>query len=279
MDQVAVGAFIRARREAMQPEDVGLRRGPRRRTAGLRREEVADLAGMSADYLSRLERGAGPQPSEHIINALSRGLRLTIDERDYLLLLSGHQPATRNGSGTHVSPGLMRILDTLTDTPAQVMGPLGETLAQNSTAVALFGDETHYTGAHRSAAYRWFTHPAARTLYPEADHDHHSRVQVSQLRNAAARLGHARVAPLLTQLHRRSEEFSALWAQHEVGLRYSEQKRFQHPEVGGLSLYCQAVVDLDQLQTLLVLTATPGSDSATKLRLLAVVATYNVVPR
>lgn len=104
MDQVAVGAFIRARREAMQPEDVGLRRGPRRRTAGLRREEVADLAGMSADYLSRLERGAGPQPSEHMINALSRGLRLTIDERDYLLLLSGHQPATRNGSGTHVSP-------------------------------------------------------------------------------------------------------------------------------------------------------------------------------
>lgn len=279
MDQVAVGAFIRARREAMQPEDVGLRRGPRRRTAGLRREEVADLAGMSADYLSRLERGAGPQPSEHMINALSRGLRLTIDERDYLLLLSGHQPATRNGSGTHVSPGLMRILDTLTDTPAQVMGPLGETLAQNSTAVALFGDETLYTGAHRSAAYRRFTHPAARILYPKADHDHHSRVQVSQLRNAAAHLDHARVDPLLTQLHRRSEEFSTLWAQNEVGLRYSEQKRFQHPEVGGLSLYCQAVVDLDQLQTLLVLTATPGSDSATKLRLLAVVATYNVVPR
>lgn len=152
MDLTGIGAFLRVRREALTPEDVGLRRGPRRRTPGLRREEVADLAGMSVDYLARLERGSGPQPSEQMIGALARGLRLTLDERDHLLLLAGHHPPARPGSGMHVNPGLMRILDRLTDTPAQVMGPLGETVAQNPCAVALLGEETKYEGLDRSAA-------------------------------------------------------------------------------------------------------------------------------
>lgn len=279
MDQVAVGAFIRARREALQPEDVGLRRSSRRRTAGLRREEVADLADMSADYLSRLERGDGSQPSVQMINALARGLRLTIDERDHLLLLAGHRAPALVGSGTYVSAGLMRILDALLDTPAQVMGPLGETLAQNSTAVALFGDETHHTGLSRAAAYRWFTEPTARSLYPPADHEHHSRVQVSQLRSAAARLASSEATPLLTHLRQNSEEFAALWAENDVSRRFSEEKRFIHPEVGDLTLYCQAAIDPDQIQTLLVFTATPGSASVEKLRLLTVIGTYDVAPR
>lgn len=279
MDQIAVGTFIRARRAALQPEDVGLRRGARRRTAGLRREEVAELADMSADYLSRLERGDGPQPSEQMINSLARGLRLTLDERDHLLLLAGHRVPARTGSSSHVSPGLMRILDTVSDTPAQVMGSLGETLAQNSTAVALFGDETRYTGLARSAAYRWFTDPAARSLYPPADHAHHGRVQVSQLQSVAARLTGPQTEPLLSYLRENSAEFAVLWAQNEVGLRFSEQKRFIHPEVGDLTLHCQTAIDPDQLQALLVFTATPGSGSADKLRLLGVLGTYAVTAR
>lgn len=276
MHQIELGTFLRARREALQPEDVGLRRGSRRRTAGLRREEVADLSDMSADYLARLERGDGPQPSEQMVNALARGLRLTVDERDHLLLLAGHRPPARTGSDAHVSPGLMRILDRLTDTPAQVMGPLGETLVQNATAVALFGDETHYLGPSRSAALRWFTDSSARSLYPPEDHEHHGRVQVSQLRDAAARLGASATATLVGHLQRHSAEFASLWAAHDVGLRYSEEKRFVHPEVGELSLYCQVVVDPDQLLSLLVLTATPGSESAERLRLLTVVGAYDV---
>lgn len=279
MDQVAVGAFIRARREALQPEDVGLRRSSRRRTPGLRREDVADLADMSADYLSRLERGDGSQPSVQMINALARGLRLTIDERDHLLLLAGHRAPARIGSSTYVNAGLMRILDSLLDTPAQVMGPLGETLAQNSTAVALFGDETHHTGLNRAAAYRWFTEPTARSLYPPEDHEHHSRVQVSQLHSAAARLPSTEITPLLTHLQQNSGEFAALWAENDVSRRFSEQKRFIHPEVGDLTLYCQTAIDPDQIQTLLVFTATPGSTSVEKLRLLTVIGTYDVAPR
>ena len=277
MNQVALGTFIRTRREALQPEDVGLRRGSRRRTAGLRREEVADLSDMSTDYLARLERGSGPQPSEQMIGALARGLRLTVDERDHLLLLAGHRAPARPGSGDHVSPGLMRILDRLTDTPAQVMGSLGETLAQNATAVALLGDESHYTGLARSAVYRWFTDPSTRSIYPTEDHDHHGRVQVSQLRSALARLGpQSAAADLAERLQELSPEFATLWGANEVGLRNSEEKRFLHPEVGELSLYCQVVLDPDQMHTLLVFTATPGTPSADKVRLLNVVGTFNI---
>ena len=276
MDLGELGRFLRRRRGLLQPEDVGLRRGPRRRTAGLRREEVAELAGLSADYLARLERGAGSQPSDQMVAALARALRLTLHERDHLLLLAGHRVPAGPGSGDHVSPGLMRILDRLTDTPGQIMGPLGETLAQNAAAVALFGPETGHTGPARSAVYRWFADPSGRSLYPAADHQHHSRVQVSQLREAGARLGSARVAALVAELSRRSPEFAHLWSEPEVGLRHSESKRFVHPEVGELELYCQAALDPDQFHTLLVFTAVPGSASADRLRLLAVVGSYDM---
>ena len=277
MDQDAVGEFLRSRREALQPEDVGLRRGARRRTRGLRREEVASLADVSTDYLARLERGDGSQPSEQVIGALARALRLTLDERDHLVLLAGHRPPTRADTDRHVSPGLMRILDSLIDTPAQVMGPVGETLAQNPAATALFGDETRYEGPARSAAYRWFTHPDGRLLYPGEDHPHQSRVQVAQLRAAAARLGPgSEAAALIAELARSSTEFATLWAAGEVVVRNSEEKHFIHPEVGALTLFCQTALDTDRAQTLLVLTPTPGTDSAEKLRLLTVLGTYTL---
>ncbi len=139
MDLVGLGAFLRTRRAALQPEDVGLPRGPRRRTSGLRREEVASLVGMSPDYYARLERGAGPQPSEQMVAAIARGLRLSLPERDHLFTLAGHTTPRRTSRTDHVGPALMRVLDRLQDTPAQVMGGLGETLVQTPQAVALLG--------------------------------------------------------------------------------------------------------------------------------------------
>lgn len=280
MDQQAFGTFIRSRRTVLQPEDVGLHRGQRRRTSGLRREEVAGLAGMSSDYLSRLERGDGPQPSAQIVNALARALRLTVQERDHLLLLAGHTPSTRAEADDLVSPGLLRILDSLTTTPAQVLGTLGETLAQNSTAIALFGDETRFVGPARSAPYRWFTDRAARYLYPPEDHDHQGRVMVSRLQQAAALAGSgSRAAALVAALQRRSTEFAEIWEEQQIGLRHSEEKRFQHPEVGALTLHCQTTLDTDRQQTLLVFTATPGSPDAEKLRLLSVVGDFKLARR
>jgi len=271
MDLVGLGAFLRTRREALQPEDVGLPRGPRRRTSGLRREEVASLVGMSPDYYARLERGGGLQPSEQMVAAIARGLRLSLPERDHLFNLAGHSAPRRTSRTDHVAPALMRVLDRLQDTPAQVMGGIGETLVQTPLAVALLGDQTHYVGAARSAVYRWFTDPSSRDIYLPEDHALHGRTYTAQLRQSAARGGpHSAAGDLARKLRERSAEFAAMWDEHEIGLGYSEPKRFTHPEVGRLDLYCQTLVDPDTDHTLLVFTATPGTASHDTLQLLAV---------
>jgi transcriptional regulator with XRE-family HTH domain len=269
--------FLRKRREAMQPEDAGLPRGPRRRAVGLRREEVAELASMSTDYYARLERGDGPQPSEQMVAAIARALRLTLAERDHLFTLVGHTAPRRTGRSDHVSPGLMRVLDRLADTPAQVMGGPDATLVQTGPAVALLGDQTHFTGLARSNVYRWYTDPTSRLIYPEEDHPHHAAVFTAQLRTAAALHGpHSLAAAVVSALLAQSPEFVAVWNEHAVGLQHTEQKRFDHPEVGRLELHCQTLLDPDQGQALLVFTATPGSESHEKLQLLSVIGTQEL---
>lgn len=273
MDRDDLARFLRTRREALQPQDVGLPRGARRRTPGLRREEVAALAEMSADYYSRIERGGGPQPSEQILASIARALHLSLAERDHLFLLAGHGARPRTGRGDHVSPGMLRVLDRLADTPAQVISGLGETLVQTPLAVALVGDETHFTGLARSIIYRWYTDPDSRRIYPEEDHDRHGREFTAQLRQAVARQGpDSPAAVLAAELGRISPQFAALWVQHEVGLKPTgRHKRFSHPQVGLIELFCQVLLDPDQDQVLLVFTATPGSENAEKLRLLHVI--------
>lgn len=269
-----LGDFLRKRREALQPEDVGLSRGSRRRTSGLRREEVAYLSSMSTDYYARLERGSGPQPSEQMAAAIARGLRLSLSERDHLFLLCGHNAPQRALRSEHVSPGLMRVLDRLHDTPAQIMSALGETLVQTELAVALLGDQTQYAGMARSAVYRWFTDVSSRAVYLEEDHATHGRVYTAQLRFVVTKQGpQSRAAALARHLLEHSNEFAEIWNGHEIGLRYTAPKRFRHTEVGVLDLHCQILLDPDQDQSLLVFTATPGTDSDEKLRLLAVVGT------
>ncbi len=270
-DREQLADFLRRRREALQPEDVGLPRGARRRTRGLRREEVAALCGMSADYYGRIEQGRGPQPSEPMLAAIARGLHLTLDERDHLFRLGGHVAPPRSVATDHVSPGLMRILDRLADTPAQVMGSTGETLMQTPPAVALLGDQVGHTGRARSFFYRWFTDPQTRLIYPEEDHPLHSRLFTSDLRAAHSRQGSAPDRPaarLVAELLDISPEFARLWSAHEVGLRRPDTKRLRHPAVGVLDLHCQTLFDADQPQGLLVYTATPGSESYEKLQLL-----------
>jgi len=271
MDPIGLGAFLRTRREALQPEDVGLPRGPRRRTSGLRREEVATLVGMSPDYYARLERGAGTQPSEQMVAALARGMRLSLPERDHLFTVAGHSTPRRTLRTDHLAPALMRVLDRLHDTPAQILGEIGQTLAQTPPAVALLGDQTHYVGSARSAVYRWFTDPTSRNMYVADDHDLHGRTFTAQLRQAAARGGpRSAAADLAQKLRERSPQFAALWDEQQVGMRFSAPKRFIHPEVGRLDLHCQTLIDPDTDHALLVVTATPGTPSHDRLQLLAV---------
>ncbi|GAB3600012.1 helix-turn-helix transcriptional regulator [Microbacterium tumbae] len=273
IDRTALAEFLRHRRHALQPEDVGLPRGRRRRTEGLRREEVAALCHMSPDYYARLERGQGPVPSAQMIAAIAQGLRLSPDERDHLYRLAGHPPPHGGAGSEHVSPGMLRILDRLQDTPAEIVSELGETLRQTPLGVALVGDAGQWSGPERSIGFRWFSDPRTRSLYAPADHEMLSRVWVSGLREVIARRGpDSRARRYADLLLERSEEFRRIWDRQEVGVRPQETKRFVHPELGPLELHCQTLVDPVQGHALLVYTAAPGTASHEKVRLLSVLA-------
>jgi transcriptional regulator with XRE-family HTH domain len=271
MDRHGLAAFLRSRRDGLLPGDVGLSAGPRRRTAGLRREEVAALTGMSTDYYIRLEQARGPQPSEQMLAALARALRLSGFERDYLFRLAGHSAPRRTPLDTHVAPALMRVLDRLEDTPALILSSLGETLIQNRLSMALVGDHSQHTGLARSGVYRWFTNPAERGVYRVEDRARQGKAQVAGLRAAYGAAGqHSRAGTLVRELHKVSAEFTGMWELHEVGTRFEDHKTVIHPELGQIELDCQALFTEDQGQALLVLTAAPQTEAAEKLKLLAV---------
>ncbi|WP_345750177.1 helix-turn-helix transcriptional regulator [Microbacterium rhizophilus] len=274
VDRAALAEFLRTRRAALQPEDVGMPAGARRRAPGLRREEVAQLTGMSVDYYTRLEQSRGPQPSEQMLAALARTLRLSADERDYLFRVAGHPAPDRFDAATHVAPALLRVLDRLDDTPALILSSLGETLVANRMAVALFGDHTARTGLDRSDVHRWFADPASREVYPPDERPRHARALVANLRAAYGALGdRSRAGELVRTLQARSPEFAALWDRHEVARRFEDHKTLIHPELGPIEVDCQVLFTEDQSQALLVLTAPPRTEGWEKLRLLSVLGT------
>ena len=272
MDRAALASFLRTRRERLRPEDVGLPAGARRRVAGLRREEVAQLATMSSDYYTRLEQERGPQPSLQMLAALTRALRLSRSERDHLHRLAGHTPPERSGAADHVAPALQRVLDRLGDIPALVITELDETLAQNDLARTIFGPREQRTGPERSGAWSWFVHPdTERAVYPASDHPRQSRAIVANLRAVAGRGGPAsRAAELVADLRSRSLEFATLWDLEEVAERFADHKVVVHPAVGEIEVDCQVLFTEDRSQALLTLTPAPGSTSAEKMRMLAV---------
>ncbi|MFG1644088.1 helix-turn-helix transcriptional regulator [Amycolatopsis sp. NPDC049252] len=271
MDRAELAAFLRRRREELRPEDVGLRPGARRRTAGLRREEVASLAAMSTDYYTRLEQQRGPQPSEQMLAALARALRLSNDERDYLFVVAGRTAPSPVATAAHVAPALLRVLDRLSDTPALIISNLGEVLVRNRLAEALYGGDAEHTGLARSEIYRWFTDPRERLIYPEHDRDRQSRALVANLRAAHGAMGpRSRAGELVRALTRESAEFARLWERHEVARRFEDHKVLVHPQLGEIEVDCQALFTEDQSQTLLVLTAPPRTEAFEKLQLLGV---------
>ncbi|MFD7660720.1 helix-turn-helix transcriptional regulator [Actinosynnema sp. NPDC059797] len=279
MKYAELGAFLRSRRERIRPAEVGLVSGPRRRVPGLRREEVAHLAGASADYYNELERGAGSQPSEQMLAALARALRLTADERDHLYHLA-NRPVPRGGASSHVHPGMLDLLTRLTSTPAQVITDLHVTLVQNPLAIALLGDHSRFRGEEASFVHRWFTDPEARRLYPEEDHPAQSRAFTADLRAAAARRDakDTGASALVAGLLDRSAEFAGLWAEHDVAFRRDDRKRIAHPALGLVEVNCLTLFSEDGRQRLLWFTPAPGTDSVDKLELLAVIGSQEFTP-
>ncbi|WP_103964767.1 helix-turn-helix transcriptional regulator [Nonomuraea solani] len=273
IDRAGLADFLRRRRELLRPSDVGLPDGVRRRTPGLRRDEVAHLAGMSSDYYARLEQCRGPHPSEPIVTALARALRCDLDARDHLFHLAGLAPPARR-AGRHIRPGLISLADRLTDVPVCICTDLHEVLWQNALADIVLGGRDRQAG--RPLTWRWFTDPASRARVPEEDRPRLSAAAVSDLRATyARRAGEDDVVELVHELLRRSAEFRDLWERHEVAIRRFDHKRFVHPEVGLLHLTCEVLLTPEEDLKVLAFFPTEGTDAREKLDLLRVIGTQD----
>jgi transcriptional regulator with XRE-family HTH domain len=272
MDREVLAAFLRARRAHVQPSDVGLGAGRGRRTPGLRREEVARLAAISVDYYIRLEQARGPRPSRQVLSALARGLRLSDDERAYLLNLVGESPSPP-GPSREVPPGIVRLLQRLGDTPAYVVDAKFEILAWNDMAAALVMDWSAVPPKERNAI-RWLFVPP-REL--DAGHGRLALESVADLRAAAARYpDDAGIAALVRELTEASPYFAELWSKHEVQVRRSTRCAMVHPVVGPLELDIETLVIPERDQRLMMFTAAPGTPSHEALRLLRVVGVQDL---
>ncbi|WP_329259069.1 helix-turn-helix transcriptional regulator [Actinoallomurus sp. NBC_01490] len=232
-----LGAFLRSRRARVAPDSVGIAAGTRRRVPGLRREELAQLAGISVDYYVRLEQGRATQPSPEILDALADVLGLGRTEREHLRALTAAPRKVRRSSRRHperVRPELQRLLDAMYGLPALITGHRQDVLAWNRLGSELFGGLGEGRRDHNNARYL-FLDPVSRETFP--DWEQRARETVAVLRLAAGR--HAddeRLRELVGELSVRSEDFGALWASADVMVCGSGTKRFRHPAVGELTL-------------------------------------------
>jgi transcriptional regulator with XRE-family HTH domain len=263
VDRAELGGFLRSRRARLQPADAGLVPGGRRQTPGLRREEVALLAGISVDYYIRLEQGRGPHPSEQVLTALGRALRLTADEHDYLLRLAA-PPAAPADAARAVPANVLRLLERLDDVPAMVINTCFDALAWNPMMVALIGDLSKVPERRRNRL-RWLfdpSNPAAGDMLQLARHC------VADLRAGGRYPEDPDVRRLVDELAAESPQFAELWAAREVEVRRTITKRTVHPVVGKLELDCEILTVPGHDHRLLLYTAEPGTPSHHALGLL-----------
>lgn len=274
-DRSSLADFLRRRRESLRPDDVGLGGSVRRRTPGLRREEVAMLAGVSVDYYSRLEQSRGATPSASVVNAVARALQCDRDQRDHLLHLAGHPIPPRGGDG-HIRPGLIAVANRLVDVPAVIVTDLGELIWQNPMGRALFADLPIGQGRERNLIWQWFDDPQSRPM-PEEDWDRISAAHVSDLRATyARRSGDQQVQTLVADLIDLSSEFARLWERHDVAVRRSDVKNFIHKDIGLLEFRCEVLLTPDDDISLLVFFPLEGTETASRLELLGVVGTQTL---
>jgi transcriptional regulator with XRE-family HTH domain len=279
MARSGLGAFLRSRRERITPADVGLPAGRRRRTPGLRREEVAQLAFISTEYYTRLEQARGPSPSREVLAGLARALRLSDAERDHLHHLAGVPPGPPPGPSREVRPSILNLVQRLPLAAAVVNSAIYDVLAWNDLAAALLEDFSAVPRRDRNFARRAFLapQPDGRRLYGLTDTEEFTRSASVGLRAASAKYPDSReVAGLVDELLAGSDEFARLWASGDVDATATLRKTFRHPLVGKVTVNCDVLDVTDRDQHVVIYTADPGSSSEEALRLLAVVGTQRM---
>ena len=263
---------LRSWRDRLSPAAAGLPAGGARRAPGLRREEVAGLAGVSVDYLARLEQGRAGHPSPSVLAALARALRLTDDERAHLFRVGGQAEPAAGRIDRHLTPGVQRVLDRLADVPVMVIDASWQVVAANPLATALVGDSSGRPARERNILWRHFTGEPTR-LVRAPDEDAAMEVEaVADLHEAVGRHpDDEELRALVDDLRAVSPRFAELWEQRPVGGRAASRKTFRHPEVGLITLDCDVLTVRDSDLRLIVYTAAPGSPDAGALALLGAV--------
>jgi transcriptional regulator with XRE-family HTH domain len=278
---VASGEFgqaVRRWRDRVAPDAAGLPAGGRRRASGLRREELALLAGISADYVTRLEQGRASAPSAQVVEALARALRLAPQEREHLYRLAGLVPPGPDMAPAFITPSVHRLLDRLAGVPVAVYDAIWTLLLANPPYAALMGDPSGWRGNERNGVWRNFVLPETSRVRQTAS----QRIQfeaalVADLRAAAARYPSDRqLRRLIADLREASPRFSQLWAQGIVGQHEAARKTIAHPAAGQLRLDCDVLSVRGSDLHIMIYTAEPGTGDADRLALITVLGTQSL---
>jgi transcriptional regulator with XRE-family HTH domain len=271
------GQAVRRWRDRVPPEAAGLPAGGHRRTAGLRREELAMLAGISVDYITRLEQGRASHPSGQVIEALARALRLTAPERDHLFHLAGLTPPGPETVPAHITPSVQHLLDRMPATPVAVFDAAWTQLVANPPYAALMGDPGGWRGRERNAVWRNLVGPGTRVRHTPESRRELEATLVADLRAAAGRYPADRqLQRLVADLRASSDRFTELWDAGAVGRHETAHKIVDHPHVGPVELDCDMLTVAGSDLRIMIYTAVPGTEDAERLALITVLGTQTL---
>jgi transcriptional regulator with XRE-family HTH domain len=276
-DEASLGATIHAWRDRLTPAAAGLPSGRARRAVGLRREDLAELAGISVDYIVRLEQGRATTPSAQIVSALARALQLSRQERDHLYRLAGLQPPQDGTVTDHIPPGMQRVLTRLGDTPVAVFAADWQLVWWNRGWAALLGDPSGVAAEDRNLVKARFGVGGDRSRFTgwpvvSENREASDRAVVADLRRASARYpDDERLAGLIRRMLDGSPRFAQLWRDGTVARHTEDRKTIRHPDVGDITVDCDVLCDSDTDLKIIIYTAVPGSEDETKLDLARVV--------
>jgi transcriptional regulator with XRE-family HTH domain len=268
------GRALRQWRDQVAPETAGLPTGGHRRAAGLRREELAQLAGISVDYITRLEQGRAAHPSAQVIEALARALRLSESGRAHLFQLAGLAPPGPEVISAYITPGVQRMLDRLTGTPVVVFDAAWTQLLASPLYTALMGE---WHGNDLNAVWRNFLGSGSRVRHTPESQDALRAAQSCDLRRTASRYpADQGLQRLISELRAKSPLFDNLWESQTVDRHQSARKTIDHPHVGALTLDCDILTVAGNDLRVMIYTAEPGTQDAERLALLSVIGTQSL---